>query len=504
MPEFPALDPFDAFNEELLQHVHPPQWVNPKPQGRYNLVVLGAGTAGLVTAAIAAGLGAKVALIERDLMGGDCLNVGCVPSKAILSAARVAATVQQAADFGIQGTAQARADFSQVMRRMRQIRAAIAPHDSAERFRDKGVDVYFGQAGFADSETVVVDGQRLQFARAVIATGGRAAAPSIPGLDQVHYLTNETVFSLTELPQRFGIIGAGPIGCELAQAFARLGSEVYLIESADQILPREDQDAAAAVAAACERDGVKILCCGKHLQVESDGGIRLNGQAASQPYSAEVDQLLIAAGRRPNIEGLNLDAVGVAADSHGIQVNDRLQTTNPRIFAAGDVASRFKFTHAADFLARIVVRNALFRGRSKASSLIIPWSTYTSPEVAHVGLYPQEADAQGIAIDTYVQPFAEVDRAILEGRPEGFVKVHTQRRSDRILGATVVADHAGDLISELTLAMRAGIGLKTIGDTIHPYPTHADAIRKLGDQYNRTRLSPGIQTIFRKWLAWTR
>jgi len=504
MPENPALEPFDEFNQTLLQHVHPPEWTNPQPSGRYNLVVLGAGTAGLVTAAIAAGLGAKVALVERSLMGGDCLNVGCVPSKAILSAARVAATVQQAAAFGLQGTENVQPDFSQVMQRMRRLRAGIAPHDSAERFRDKGVDVFFGHAAFADAETVEVDGQRLSFAKAVIATGARASAPPIPGLDQVDYLTNETVFSLTELPRRMGVIGAGPIGCELAQAFARLGSEVFLIESADQILPREDADAAAIVAAACERDGVKLLCCGKQLQIENAPGIRLHGAAGNHPYDEQVDQLLVAAGRRPNIEDLNLEAVGVDADAHGIRVNDRLQTTNPRIFAAGDVASRFQFTHAADFLARIVVRNALFQGRSKASSLIIPWATYTSPEVAHVGLYAHEAEAQGIAIDTYVQPFDGVDRAILDGHSEGFVKVHTKRKTDKILGATIVAENAGDLISELTLAMRSGVGLKTIGDTIHPYPTHADAIRKLGDQFNRTRLSPFIQKAFRKWLSWTR
>ena len=504
MPEFPALEPSDAFNQELLQHVHPPQWSNPEPHGRYNLVVIGAGTAGLVTAAIAAGLGAKVALVERGLMGGDCLNVGCVPSKAILSAARVAATVRHADEYGIEGTATIRPDFARVMQRMRRLRAGIAPHDSAERFRDKGVDVFFGHAAFADPETVEVADQQLRFAKAVIATGARAAAPPIPGLDQVDYLTNETVFSLTEMPKRIGVIGAGPIGCELAQAFARFGSQVFLIESADQILPREDQDAAAVVATACERDGIKILCCGRKLKIESAHGIRLNGAAGSKPYDEEVDQLLVAAGRRPNIEDLNLNSAGVAVDTQGIRVNDRLQTSNPRIFAAGDVASRFQFTHAADFLARIVVRNALFRGRSKASSLIIPWATYTSPEVAHVGLYPHEAEAKGIAIDTYVQPFAGVDRAILDGRQEGFVKVHTKRRTDRILGATVVAENAGDLISEITLAMRAGIGLKTIGDTIHPYPTHADAIRKLGDQFNRTRLSPMVQTAFRKWLSWTR
>lgn len=500
----PQTSPADEFNQELVQNVHPLDWVNPQPSGRYNLVVIGAGTAGLVTAAGAAGLGAKVALVERSLMGGDCLNVGCVPSKGVISAARVAATVRHARQFGVNVLGEAAVDFSAVMERMRRLRARISPNDSAARFRDLGVDVYFGQASFLDSSTVEVDGTRLKFKRAVIATGARAAAPPIPGLDSVDYLTNETLFSLTELPRRFGVIGAGPIGCEMAQAFAQLGSEVFLVEAEHGILPREDPDAAETVQRTITRDGVKLLCCGKDLKLTGDGGIRLTVQSHGQGYDEPVDQLLVSVGRRPNVENLNLEAVGVDYDKKGVKVNDRMQTTNSRIYAAGDICSPYQFTHAADFMARIVIQNALFMGRKKSTSLVIPWCTYTSPEIAHVGLYQQQAKEQGIEVDTYTQKLAEVDRAILEGEDDGFARVHVKRGTDKIVGATIVARNAGDMISEITLAMTHGLGLSKIGSTIHPYPTQSEAIRKLGDQYNRTRLTPLIKTLFTKWLAWTR
>jgi pyruvate/2-oxoglutarate dehydrogenase complex dihydrolipoamide dehydrogenase (E3) component len=502
--DFPALLPHDQHNQALEANVHPPDWQNPSPTGRYNLVVIGAGTAGLVTASIAAGLGARVALIERELMGGDCLNVGCVPSKGIISAARAAAAVRSAGDFGVQVPDGVEVSFPAAMERMRRLRAQISPADSANRFRSLGVDVYFGPARFENSNTVRVGEQQLEFRRAVIATGARASAPPISGLENVDYLTNETVFSLTELPMRFGVIGAGPIGCEMAQAFAQLGAEVLLVEAEHGILPREDRDAAEIVQTAMERDGVRLLCCGRDLQVNNDNGIRLTVQSHDQTYDEPVDELLVAVGRAPNVEDLNLEAVGVDFDKKGVKVNDRLQTTNPNIFAAGDVCSKYQFTHAADFMARIVVQNSLFKGWKKASSLIIPWCTYTSPEIAHVGLYEPEAQQQGIEVDTYVQEFEHVDRAILEGELEGFAKVHVKKGNDRIVGATVVARHAGDLISELTIAMTNRLGLSKIGGTIHPYPTQAEAIRKLGDQYSRTRMTPLVKKLFQAWLKWTR
>ncbi|MEX0679243.1 MAG: mercuric reductase [Pirellulales bacterium] len=499
-----ALNPFDEHNEQLKANVHPPDWVNPKPAGRYNLVVIGAGTAGLVTAAGAAGLGAKVAIVERALLGGDCLNVGCVPSKGVISAARAAAAVRDAGAFGVEVPDGVRVNFAAAMRRMRRLRASISPADSAKRFRDLGVDVFFGDARFEDDRTIAVDASRLSFKKAVIATGGRARAPSIKGLDGVEYLTNESVFSLTELPRRFGVIGGGPIGCELALALANFGSQVHLFASERGLLPKEDRDAAAVVRREFERRGIRIYNTARRLAVgKAAEGIRLVAEG-DRAHDVVVDKLLVAAGRVANVENLNLEAAGVRYDANGVTVNDRLQTTNPRIYAAGDVCSRFKFTHAADFMARIVITNALFMGRAKASALTIPWCTYTSPEVAHVGLSQREAGERNVAIDTFTQELADVDRAVLDGETEGFVKVHVKKGTDRILGATIVAAHAGDMISEITLAMKHGIGLKKIGATIHPYPTQAEAIRKLGDAFHRTRLTPFVRSLSARWLAWTR
>ncbi len=500
-------EPFDIHNQSLEAAVKPRDWKNPVPNGRYNLVVIGAGTAGLVAAAGAAGLGAKVALIERGAMGGDCLNFGCVPSKALLSAARTAATVNGASDFGIHIAAKPNVDFAQVMERVRRLRARISPNDSAERFQKLGVDVFFGDGRFIDSQTIEVAGTRLAFKRAVIATGARAVVPKIPGLESVQYLTNESLFSLTEQPRSMAIIGAGPIGCEMAQAFARLGTNVLLFESSNGILTRDDQEAAAVVRAALERDGVRLIQAGETLRISAGNTARtaeLNFQTSAGPQSERVDCLLISAGRTPNIESLNLDAVGVQTHTKGVVVNDFLQTTNRNIYAAGDVCSPYQFTHAADFMARAVIQNTLFFGRARVSRLVIPWCTYTSPELAQVGLTEQDATAKGITFDVWKQSLHDLDRAILDGSEYGFVKVLTARGTDRIIGATIVGPHAGDLISEVTLAMTQRSGLRKLASTIHPYPTLADAIRRLGDQYNRTRLTPLVKRLFSSWLRWTR
>jgi pyruvate/2-oxoglutarate dehydrogenase complex dihydrolipoamide dehydrogenase (E3) component len=500
-----AVEPWDAHNQALVANVHPGDWINPVPADRYNLVVIGAGTAGLVTAAGAAGLGAKVALVERHLMGGDCLNVGCVPSKALIRAARAWADVRDAAAFGAEVPPGTRMNFPAAMERVRRLRARISANDSARRFRDLGVDVFLGAGRFSGRDTVEVAGKTLRFRKAVIATGARPAAPPIPGLADVGFLTNETVFNLTELPQRLAVIGAGPIGCELAQAFSRFGSRVYLIEAMHGILPNEDRDAAEVVLRSLGRDGVTLLCCGGELQVAKDGeGARLTVASHGQHFEITVDEILVAVGRRPNIEGLSLDTVGVAVEKTGVKVNDRLQTTNPRVYAAGDICSGYKFTHAADFQARVVIQNALFFGRAKGSALTIPWCTYTDPEIAHVGLYEREAKAQGIPTKTFVQEFKDVDRAILDGETEGLVKVCVQEGTDKILGATVVARRAGEMLPELTFAITHGLGLGKIATTIHTYPTQAEAIRKLGDAYNRTRLTPLVKGLFQKWLTWTR
>jgi pyruvate/2-oxoglutarate dehydrogenase complex dihydrolipoamide dehydrogenase (E3) component len=443
-----------------------------------------------------------VALVERDLLGGDCLNVGCVPSKALLRAARASAGVRDAGAYGVEVPPGARVNFPAVMERMRRLRASISANDSVARFRGLGVDVFLGNGRFTGPDTVAVDGTTLRFRKAVIATGARASRPDIPGLAEAGYLTNETVFSLTELPRRLAVIGAGPIGCELAQAFARFGSEVSLLGNHPQILPREDRPAAALVQQAMARDGVKLTLGCKVLGVEKQGTdklLRLDSGAV------RADEILVGVGRTPNVDGLNLEAAGVASDARtGVHVNDRLRTTNPRVYAAGDICSRYQFTHAADALARIAIRNALFLGRARASDLTIPWCTYTDPEIAHVGLYEHEAESRGIAVQTFVQSLEHVDRAILDGDTDGFVKVHVRAGTDRIVGATVVARHAGELISEITLAMVGGLGLRTLARTIHPYPTQAEAIKKIGDAYYRTRLTPWVQWLLRQWLAWTR
>jgi len=502
MNDSTPLRPWDAHNQALYSLVHPPDWRNPTPATRYNLVVVGGGTAGLVAAAGAAGLDAKVALIERHLLGGDCLNFGCVPSKALLRAARAVKDVRHAVRFGVQVPAGVRIEFSDAMERMRRLRAEISHHDSASRFRELGVDVFIGDARFVSPAAIEVAGSKLHFAKAVIATGARAAVPAIPGLTSIPYLTNETLFSLTELPRRFAVVGAGPIGCEMAQAFARFGSDVVLIEAGPTILPREDRDAANLVRDSLLRDGVTLLCGATGLEFSRNSeGVRIAAKVAGQARTVDVDRVLIATGRAPNLGTLDLSVAGVDFDQRGVKVDDRLRTSNPRIYAAGDVCSRYQFTHAADFMARTVIQNALFGGRKRVSSLVIPWSTYTSPEIAHVGLYPHEAEERGIAIQTFTQELNKVDRAILDGEDEGFVRVHVRRRTDEIIGATVVAAHAGEMIGELSLAITAKIGLRTIGASIRPYPTQSEAIRKLGDLYSRTRLTPFTKRLLGGWLS---
>ncbi len=498
--------PLDRHNRDLLANVHPDDWRNPEPARRYNLVVVGAGTAGLVTAAGAAGLGAKVALVERELLGGDCLSVGCVPSKALLRAARAAADARAASEFGVRIDGEVRVDFPVVMERMRRLRARLSPHDSASRFRDLGVDVFLGQGRFTSPETLEVGGATLRFSRACIATGARPVVPPIAGLSEADALTNETVFTLTELPGRFAMLGGGPIGCELAQAFARFGSEVHLIEMAPRILGREHPPAVERVERALRADGVKIAVGTKLVEVRRKAGNKLLVlEVEGDRRELEVDEILVGVGRAPNVQGLGLETAGVEHDAKdGVKVDDHLRTTQPRIYAAGDVASAYKFTHVADALARIVIRNALFFGRVRASDLIVPWCTYTDPEIAHVGIYPSEAEKRGIELDTYTVDLADVDRAVLDGEEAGLFDVHVARGSDRILGATLVARHAGESISEITLAMNSGAGLRTIARTIHPYPTQAEAARRAGDLCERARLTPRLKRLVTAFLAWRR
>lgn len=470
----------------------------------YNLVVIGAGTAGLVTAAGAAGLGAKVALIERHLLGGDCLNYGCVPSKCIIRSSRVYADIRDAYKFGIRVPEGTEVDFPAVMERMRKLRARISHHDSAERFKEMGVDVFFGEGRFLDKGKVEVAGSTLNFRRAVIATGARAVHPTIEGLAEAGFLTNETVFSLTESPRRLGIIGGGPIGCELAQAFCRLGCEVVIMDRNPHLLKREDYDAAEILQNVFIDEDIRlILECNIRRVEQKDGEKIIHLECNGEDESIAVDEILVGAGRAPNVEELNLEAVGVEYDKRkGVLVDDHLQTTNSHIYAAGDICLKYRFTHTADATARIVIQNALFPSRKKLSALTIPWCTYTAPEIAHVGMYEKDANERGIEVDTFMKSFSEIDRAIADGEEDGFAKIHVKKGTDEILGATIVAQHSGEMISEITLAMVGGVGLKTISNVIHPYPTQAEAIKQIADDYNRARLTPRVKKLFDRWLSW--
>lgn len=494
----------DPCERERRDNTHPAGWRNPQPAGPYNLVVVGAGPAGLVAAHAAAELGAKVALVEREWLGGDCLNVGCVPSKSIIRASRLYAEMRDAERYGAQIPSDIRVDFGAVMQRMRRIRARISRNDSARRLSAAGVELYFGPARFTGSNTLSVDGTKLRFKKALIATGARPDTPSIPGLAGAGYLTNENVFDLTELPRSLLVIGGGPLGCELAQAFSRFGARTIISQSAPLFLAKEERDAAQLLSDAFAREGIEVRLNTTALNVRVDGA-RKHVDLVSDDYhsSVTVDAILTGVGRIPNIEGLDLEAAGVEADADsGVHVDDFLRTTNPHVYAAGDVCLDHKFTHTADASARIVVRNALFLGRQRMSALTIPWCTYTDPEIAHVGLYVREARERNIPVKTFTVPMHEVDRAIADGEETGFVKIHVGERSDRILGATVVARHAGEMINEITLAMVAGIGLRSLAQVIHAYPTQAEAIKKAADAYTRTRLTPRVRALLRRWLRW--
>ncbi|TYQ30252.1 mercuric reductase [Pseudanabaena sp. UWO310] len=506
------MQPVDRYNRDLIDKVRPLDWVNPEPAASYDLVVIGAGTAGLVVAAGAAGLGLglKVALIEKNLMGGDCLNVGCVPSKCLIRSSRAVADILAAAPLGINSAAGIDIDFAAVMARMRKIRSKISVHDSADRFRQLGVDVFFGEARFinspANDRAIAVGERQLRFKKAVIATGARATTPKISGLAEVGYLTNETIFTISDRPKRLAVIGGGAIGCELAQAFKRLGCEVTLLHKNSRLLDREDPDASEILQQKFTEEGLNVvLDCAIERVAKTPTGKIISYQQSGTLRDIEVDEILIGVGRSPNVEGLNLEAVGVKYDQRrGVFIDDYLQTSNPHIYAAGDICMDWKFTHAADAAARIVIKNTLFSpfglGRSKLSDLVMPWVTFTDPEIAHVGLSVSEADKLGLETEQIKIPFSGVDRAIYDGETDGFVKILHQRGSDRILGATIVARHAGEMISEITLAIVAKKGLNQLSSVIHAYPTQADAIKKAAEAYRKKLLTPRTQA-FLKFLA---
>lgn len=469
---------------EYRRLVFPADYRNPAAQGVYNLVVIGAGPAGLVISMAAASLGARVALVERHAMGGDCLNVGCVPSKTLLAAAA------------------AGLPFEAAMERVRSVRTRIAHHDSVERYCRAGVDVFLGEARFEAPHLVRVGDARLKARKTVIATGARPLLPPIPGLAGLCPLTNETVFELRARPRRLAIVGAGAAGCELAQAFARLGTEVELIESAPQVLSGEQPEAAGVVADALRRDGVTLHlgAAAQSASVTAEGKVL----TLAGGRRAVADEVLVAAGRRRNVEGLDLEKAGVELDCRSAPgVDARLRTSHPDIYAAGDICSPYQFTHAADAHARIVVRNALFGGRARADKLIVPRCVYTRPELAQVGAIARELEAAGRRFERYRLQWSELDRAVTDDREEGFVEV-LAKTDGRILGATAVGRDAGEQIAPLVLLMAQGRGLGGLGPLVLPYPTRSEYLRRLADQHARRRLTPWVARLLRGWLRHAR
>lgn len=463
--------------------VFPEDYCNPKPRRRYHLVVIGAGPAGLVTAIAAAGLGARVALVERQAMGGDCLNVGCVPSKSLLEFTR----------------RNPGAAFHDAFTWLRRVRREIAHHDSVERYRSKGVDVFLGSARFRDGKSVQVGEHRLFARRFVIATGARPALPPIPGLKTCDPLTNESVFDLVERPDRLAILGAGPVGCELAQAMARLGIEVHLFEMADRVLPAAPADASALLAAALSADGVRLHPGSRVERVTSERG---NATLHTVDARIAADRVLVAAGRRANVEGLGLDRAGIEVRKGLIAVDEKLRTTNKRVFAAGDVCSRMQFTHHADAQARIVVSNALFGPGAGTRKLVIPQCTFTDPEIAEIGKSEAVLETEGIPFDSYRVEIGELDRSKTQGDPQGFVRVLARKGRDDILGATIVSRDAGEQIAPICLAISNGLGLGALGKAVLPYPTRSEYLRRLADEYKRTRLTPAARALMRTWFRY--
>jgi len=490
----PRVRPGDPHDLAMVDLVHPAGWPAKPEHDFYDLVVIGAGSAGLVSSAIAAELGARTLLIEGSMLGGDCLVAGCVPSKGLLRGAKAAAAARRLSEFGVHFDAEPRIEFREIMGRLREKRARIAHHDSAEEFKRRGVEIVFGRAHFTSRDSVEVGGTRVKFARAIVATGSRPRALPIEGLEEAGYLTNETVFSIDEQPGRLAVIGGGPIGCELGSAFARLDCSVTLIEAGERIMGPEDADAAAVIHETLEREGVRVITGATVERVETEDNVhRLTVKAGGDTTTVEVDKILVGAGRVATTEGLGLDAAGVSVDKSGVVVDDNLKTTNPRVFAAGDCCLKAKFTHTADASARIAVRNALFLGGDRASRMIIPRCTYTTPEVASVG-DTKEGDGVGVLrVD-----LSSVDRAIVDGSEEGWLKVFHDEKSGRIRGAVLVGDHAGDMISIFTALMTRKGTLRDLSKTIFPYPTVGEVARMAGDEFELNRLGP----LTRKAARW--
>ncbi len=474
----------------------------------YNIIVIGAGSAGLVSAYIGSVVKAKVALIEKHLMGGDCLNTGCVPSKALIRSAKILSYIKRSQDFGLK-SAQVDFEFPDIMERVHNVIKKVEPHDSIERYTKLGVDCFTGSAKILSPHEVEVNGKTLTTKNIIIATGARPAVPPIPGLDQVDYLTTDTIWNLSKLPKKLMVMGGGPIGCELAQCFARLGSEVTLVEMLPDILIREDEEASRMVRQKFLADGVDVRVNSKCKEVVvQDGKNYMLVEKEGGTDRVEFDQLLVAVGRAANAKGFGLEDIGVKLGPRGtVEVDQYLRTTTHKnIYACGDVAGPFQFTHTAAHQAWYCAVNALFSPfkKFKVDYRVIPWATFTDPEVARVGLNEKEAKEQGIPYDVATYGIDDLDRAIADSEDTGYVKVLTPPGKDKILGVTIVGYHAGDLITEYVLAMKHGLGLNQILGTIHIYPTMAEANKYAAGIWKKNHAPTGLLNFIQKFHAWRR
>ncbi|NBC17575.1 MAG: FAD-dependent oxidoreductase [Bacteroidetes bacterium] len=473
----------------------------------YDMLVIGGGAAGLTASGISASFGAKTLMVERDRLGGDCTWTGCVPSKTLLHSAKVAHQMRHASRYGLVDQPAA-FDFGALMARMRAIREEVyADADAPEIYEDMGIDVRFGAARFVDPHTIALAGddgtERISSRYVIIAAGASAFVPPIDGVDDVDVLTNETLFELTAQPERLAIVGAGPIGTEMAQAFTRLGTTVTVLERGDRILSRDDAELTTMLREVLEDEGVRYVFGAdvQRIRQADDGTITVEAEVGGTTQTVEADALLLATGRRANVDGLGLDAAGVDYSARGITVSDRCRTSQRHIYAVGDVTGRYQFTHMSEHMAKVAVTNALLKLPSTIDADHVPWVTYTDPELGHVGATRQQLDEAGTSYEIYRFPYTKVDRAITEGQTTGLIKVYAKAWNGKILGADVLGASAGELISEYAVAMKNGVTLRHLADTIHPYPSYGLAARRAADQWYARKQSATVtrllQTVFR-------